>query len=67
MKPKGKTWYFFGSYGWGGGGVRNMIKAVKEVGLEVVEPGMELKWVPTAEELKKCFEFGQQIGQKVKA
>ncbi|NLB75868.1 MAG: FprA family A-type flavoprotein [Crenarchaeota archaeon] len=67
LKPKGKTWYFFGSYGWGGGGVRNMIKAVKEVGLEVVEPGMELKWVPTAEELKKCFEFGQQIGQKVKA
>jgi flavorubredoxin len=39
----------------------------KEFGLETQEPTMELKWVPTAEELKKCFEFGQAIGQKIKA
>jgi flavorubredoxin len=44
-----------------------MIKMAKEFGLEVQEPGIELKWVPTAEELKKCFEFGQVIGQKIKA
>ena len=67
LKPKGKAWYFFGSFGWGGGAVRNMIKMAKEFGLEVQEPGIELKWVPTAEELKKCFEFGQVIGQKIKA
>jgi anaerobic nitric oxide reductase flavorubredoxin len=67
LKPKGKTWYFFGSYGWGGGGVRGLIKMAKEFGFDVVEPGIELKWVPTAEELKKCFEFGQQIAQRIKA
>jgi flavorubredoxin len=39
----------------------------KTFGFDVVEQGLELKWVPTAEELKKCFEFGQQIGQKIKA
>ena len=44
-----------------------MIKMAKEFGFDVVEPGVELKWVPNAEELKKCFEFGQQIAQKVKA
>ncbi|HSV49994.1 MAG TPA: flavodoxin domain-containing protein, partial [Candidatus Acidoferrales bacterium] len=67
LKPKGKAWYFFGSFGWGGGAVKNMIKMAKEFGLEAQEPGMELKWVPTAEELKKCFEFGVLIGQKIKA
>jgi flavorubredoxin len=44
-----------------------MVKMAKEFGFDVVEPGVELKWVPTAEELKKCFEFGQQIAQKIKA
>jgi flavorubredoxin len=32
-----------------------------------MEQSVELKWVPTEEELKKCFEFGQQIAQKIKA
>jgi flavorubredoxin len=67
LKPKGKSWHFFGSFGWGGGGVRGMIKMAKEFGFDVVEPGFELKWVPTPEELEKCFEFGQQIAQKIKA
>jgi anaerobic nitric oxide reductase flavorubredoxin len=66
LKPKGKLWGFFGSYGWGGGAVKGMIKTAKEAGFEVLEPGIEAKWVPTAEELKKCFEFGQQIAQKIK-
>jgi anaerobic nitric oxide reductase flavorubredoxin len=67
LKPKGKLWSFFGSYGWGGGAVRGMVKMAKDAGFEVMEPGFELKWVPTSEELKKCFEFGQQIAQKIKA
>jgi anaerobic nitric oxide reductase flavorubredoxin len=67
LKPKGKLWGFFGSYGWGGGAVRGMLKMAREAGFEVMEPGVEFKWVPNAEELKKCFEFGQQIAQKAKS
>ena len=67
LKPKGKLWGFFGSYGWGGGAVRGMIKTAKEAGFEVYEPGVEVKFVPDEEDLKKCFEFGQQIAQKIKA
>ena len=66
LKPKGKQWGFFGSYGWGGGAVRSMVKMAKEAGFDVIEQSVEFKWVPTAEELKKCFEFGQQIAQKIK-
>jgi anaerobic nitric oxide reductase flavorubredoxin len=67
LKPKGKLWSFFGSYGWGGGAVKGMAKIAKEAGFDILEPTVEAKWVPTAEELKKCFEFGQQIAQKIKA
>jgi flavorubredoxin len=66
LKPKGKLWGFFGSYGWGGGAVRSMIKTAKESGFDVYEPGVEVKFVPDEEDLKKCFEFGLQIAQKIK-
>ncbi len=67
LKPKGKSWYFFGSFGWGGGAVKAMAAMAKSFGFDVADQSVELKWVPTSEELKKCFEFGQQIGQKIKA
>jgi len=66
LKPKSKQWGFFGSFGWGGGAVRSMIKIAKEAGFDVMEPTIELKWVPTEEELKKCFDYGVQIVQKLK-
>ena len=66
LKPKGKIWGFFGSYGWGGGAVRNMIKTAKEAGFDVMEPGLEIKYVPDDDDLKKCMEFGRQIAQKIK-
>ena len=55
------------SFGWGGGAVKNMVQMAKGFGLEVQDQTMELKWVPTAEELKKCFDYGVMIGQKIKA
>jgi anaerobic nitric oxide reductase flavorubredoxin len=66
LKPKGKLWGFFGSYGWGGGAVKSMVKVAKEAGFDVVEQGLEIKFVPDEEDLKKCFDFGQQIAQKIK-
>jgi flavorubredoxin len=66
LKPKGKLWGFFGSYGWGGGAVKSMMKTVKEAGFDIVEQGMEVKYVPDTDDLKKCFEFGQQIAQRIK-
>ena len=66
LKPKGKLWGFFGSYGWGGGAVKGMAEMAKKAGFEVYEPGVEVKYVPDQEDLKKCFEFGQQIAQKIK-
>ena len=66
LKPKGKLWSFFGSYGWGGGAVKSMTEMAQKAGFQVHEPSIEVKYVPDSEDLKKCFEFGQQIAAKIK-
>lgn len=66
LKPKGKIWSFFGSYGWSRGAVKDMIEIVKKAGFEIFESGLEVKYVPTQEDLKNCFEFGKQIALKLK-
>jgi len=32
----------------------------------VYEPSVDVKYVPDKEDLKKCFDFGQKIAQKIK-
>jgi anaerobic nitric oxide reductase flavorubredoxin len=66
LRPKGKLWGFFGSYGWGGGAVKDMVETAKKAGFEVYEPSIEVKYVPDKEDIKKSFEFGQQIAAKSK-
>ncbi|MEM4733530.1 MAG: FprA family A-type flavoprotein [Candidatus Bathyarchaeia archaeon] len=66
LKPKGKLWSFFGSYGWGGGAVKAMMEMAQKAGFQIHEPSIEVKYVPDQADLKKCFELGQQIAVKVK-
>jgi flavorubredoxin len=65
LKPKDKIWSFFGSYGWGGGAVRGMTEMARKAGFEVHEPGIEVKYIPTADDLKKCFNLGKQIATEI--
>jgi anaerobic nitric oxide reductase flavorubredoxin len=67
LKPKDKIWSFFGSFGWGGGAVRNMTEMAKKAGFEIHEPGLEIKYVPDRGDLRKCFDLGKQIAAEVKA
>ena len=67
LKPKEKLWSFFGSYGWGGGAVKNMIEIAQKAGFRVNESSIEVKYIPENQDLKKCFEFGKQIAEKIKA
>lgn len=67
LRPKGKLWAFFGSYGWGGGAVRDMVEMGKKAGFEVQELSVEIKYVPDEQDLKKCFDFGKQIADKIKS
>jgi flavorubredoxin len=67
LKPKGKLWAFFGSYGWGKGGVKQMMETVQKANFEVYERAIEVQFVPTEKELEECFNFGKDLAQKAKS
>ncbi|AOT68909.1 FprA family A-type flavoprotein [Geosporobacter ferrireducens] len=65
LKPRNKIGAAFGSYGWGKGAVVNIEKKLKEAGIQLVKEGLQIKYVPTEEALKACYEFGKDIGRMI--
>ena len=55
----------FGSMGGNGGGVDVLKKEVEACGFNVVDT-YELYYVPTEEELEKCYNMGKRLGAKIK-
>jgi flavorubredoxin len=66
LRPKNRIAGAFGSYGWGGGAVKEAYELFKKMGLEVFEPGMEVNFKPSVEDEKACFAFGAEFARKVK-
>ncbi len=66
LRPKGKIGAAFGSYGWSGEAVKHLNQALEELKIEIVDPGIKVKNVPTHEDLKACKELGITIGRAVK-
>jgi len=65
LRPKNKVAAAFGSYGWGGGAVKTIEEKLKNAGIEIVAPALTVKWVPDANEIQRCFEFGKEFAKKV--
>lgn len=55
----------FGSYGWGKGAVANIEKRMKDAKIDIVKDGIQVKFVPTEEDIKACYEFGKEIGKMI--
>lgn len=66
LRPKNRIVGAFGSYGWGGGAVKEIYEILKGMGLEVFEPGIQIKYRPSLEDEAKCFEFGKEFAKKLK-
>lgn len=66
LRPKNRIIGAFGSYGWGGGAVKEVYEEFKKMGLETVEPGMQVVYKPSGEDEKLCYEFGRNFARKVK-
>lgn len=66
LKPRDKIGISFGSYGWGGGAVREINKFFEELKWDTMEP-FTVKYRPDESELKKAYELGEQIAQRVKS
>lgn len=65
LRPKEKTWAFFGSYGWKGGAVSQMLEMAKKNNFKV-HGTLEIRYVPTSEEVQDCFNFGRSIVSEIK-
>jgi flavorubredoxin len=66
LRPKNRLAGAFGSYGWGGGAVKEAYAEFKRMGLEPVEPGMEVVYRPSVEDDVKCYEFGKQFAERTR-
>lgn len=65
LKPRNKVGMAFGSFGWGGGAAAAIEEKLKAAGLEILGEPVTFKWVPTPEELNRCFETGRMIAEKI--
>lgn len=65
--PRGRIAASFGSYGWNDGALKKINEEMAGAKMEVLEDCLTVNWVPTHDDLTKCFEFGKRIATAVKA
>ncbi len=65
LKPRGKIGAAFGSHGWAGGGVKAVQQELEAAGIELMDSGLAFKFVPDADELQKCADFGRIVAQAI--
>lgn len=63
----GKIASAFGSYGWSGEGVPNIIQRLQQLKLKVYGQGLKIKFKPNDSQLQEAFEFGYGFGASVMA
>lgn len=66
LRPNNRIVGAFGSYGWGGGAVKEAYEEFKQMGLEIVEPGAQVLYRVSDKDEKDCYEFGKEFAKKVK-
>ena len=67
LRPRKRIVGAFGSYGWGGGAVREAYAEFRRMKLEIFEPGVEVQYVPGPEDRDRCFAFGRAFGERLRA
>jgi flavorubredoxin len=66
LRPLNRIGAAFGSYGWSGEAVKLITQTMEEMKIEILDPGLRVKFTPNGEDLKRCEELGQKIGKAVK-
>jgi len=67
LKPRNKIGAAFGSYGWSGEAVKLIEDELKEMKIDLIQPGLKVQFVPEKSVLTACNEFGRNIGRAVSA
>ena len=66
LRPINKFGAAFGSYGWSGEAVKQIIKSLEEMKMKIFGSGINLQFVPNHEGLKTCVDLGREIGAAIK-
>ncbi len=66
LRPQKKKAVAFGSYGWGGGAVKVIEQELKNTGIEVLEPGLQVRYRPYDKELERCRKLGEKLADAAK-
>ncbi|WP_342306222.1 FprA family A-type flavoprotein [Methanolobus sp. ZRKC5] len=66
LRPKGKKYFLFGSYGWGGGAVKGMEKEIESAKFELAMESMQVKFRPYEEDKRACRDIGYKLGEMAK-
>lgn len=67
LKPKGKIGAAFGSFGWSGEAVKHITASLEDMGVEVVDPGVKVKYVPTEADFVLCKDLGKKLAQAMQS
>lgn len=61
----GKQATAFGSYGWSGEAVANLITRLRQVKMKVEDEGFRVRFKPTQADLEKAYAFGKAFAQRL--
>ncbi len=66
LRPAKKIGAAFGSYGWSGEAVKLINTLMEEMKFTVIDPGINVQYVPAHDDLRKCVELGRKVGKALK-
>jgi len=66
LRPKNKIGAAFGSYGWSGESVKIINEELAAMKIEVVAPGVRVKFAPDHDALHPCVELGRKVGKLIR-
>lgn len=64
---KGKIASAFGSYGWSGEAVPNIIARLKQIRVKIFGEGLKVRFKPSEEQLYSAYDFGIQFGKSIQS
>ncbi len=66
LKPQKLIGQVFGSYGWSASGTKLAQQILQDMKVNLLDEAIEIRYVPTEDDLKQCFELGQHIAKELK-
>ena len=66
LRPRNKTGFVFGSYGWGGQAVKEIEKTIEPLSWQYPEDSVNINYIPEEKDLENMKKIGKKLGEKIK-